>query len=96
VTGAELFEAAATWCFLSELSDPTRRGEYQGVWGIGGHITNILGPAVYTWLALDQGSLGWAVIGAITVVGAIVLHPAARAAERFLATRALDPSAATA
>jgi MFS family permease len=96
VTGAELFESAATWGFLSELSDPGRRGEYQGVWGIGVRITNILGPAAYTWLALDHGTLGWAVIATTIVLGAVLLHPAVRAAERFLTTHALDPSAATA
>jgi MFS family permease len=96
VTGAELFESAATWGFLSELSDPTRRGEYQGVWGIGTRITNILGPAAYTWLALDHGTVGWAVIASTIVIGAVLLHPAVRAAERFLTTHALDPSNATA
>jgi MFS family permease len=96
VTGAELFESAATWGFLSELSDPGRRGEYQGVWGIGSRITNILGPAAYTWLALDHGTLGWTVIATTIVLGAVLLHPAVRAAERFLTTHALDPSAATA
>jgi hypothetical protein len=68
----------------------------QGVWGIGGRITNILGPAAYTWLALNQGTLGWAVIATTIVLGAILLHPAVRAAERFLTTHALDPSTATA
>jgi MFS family permease len=92
VTGAELFESAATWGFQAELSDPFRRGEYQGVWGVGGRITNILGPAAYTWLALDHGTLGWVVIASTIVLGAALLHPAARAAERFLATHALDPS----
>jgi MFS family permease len=96
VTGAELFESAATWGFQAELSDPLRRGEYQGVWGIGGRITNILGPAAYTWLALTRGTLGWVVIGVTIVLGAALLHPAARAAERFLTTHALDPSASPA
>jgi MFS family permease len=96
VTGAELFDSAATWGFQSELSDPTRRGEYQGVWGLGGRITNILGPAAYTWLALDHGTIGWAIIAATILVGAVLLHPAARAAERFLTTHALDPSATAA
>ena len=96
VTGAELFDSAASWGFLSELSDPTRRGEYQGVWGMGARITNILGPATYTWLALDHGAVGWAVIAATILVASALLHPAARAAERFLAARALDPSVATA
>jgi MFS family permease len=96
VTGAELFDSAAGWGFLSELSDPTRRGEYQGVWGLGARISNILGPAAYTWLALDHGTVGWVTIAVTIMVAAALLHPAVRAAERFLATHALDPSAATA
>jgi MFS family permease len=96
VTGAELFESAATWGFLAELSDPSRRGEYQGVWGLGGHLTNILGPAAYTWLALNHGTVGWVVIAATIVTAAALLHPAVRSAERFLTTHSLDASRATA
>jgi hypothetical protein len=96
VTGSELFDSGATWGFMSELSDPQRRGEYQGVWGLGGRITNILGPAAYTWLALDHGTLGWVVIATTILVSAALMHPAARSAERFLTTHALDPTAATA
>jgi MFS family permease len=90
VTGAELFESAATWGFMAELSDPFRRGEYQGVWGFGGRITNILGPAAYTWLALNHGTIGWVVIASTIVLAAVLLHPAVRSAERFLATHELD------
>jgi hypothetical protein len=36
------------------------------------------------------------VIATTIVLGAALLHPAARAAERFLTTHALDPSATTA
>jgi MFS family permease len=96
VTGAELFESAATWGFMAELSDPYRRGEYQGVWGLGGRITNILGPATYTWLALNHGTLGWVVIASTIVLAAAFLHPAVRSAERFLATHELDVSRAPA
>ena len=96
VTGAELFESAATWGFMAELSDPYRRGEYQGVWGLGGRITNILGPAAYTWLALNHGTIGWAVIAATIVLAAALLHPAARSGERFLDTHGLDVSRAPA
>jgi MFS family permease len=96
VTGAELFESGATWGFMAELSDPDRRGEYQGVWGLGGRITNILGPAAYTWLALDHGTLGWVVIATTIVLAAALLHPSVRSAERFLATHELDVSRAPA
>jgi MFS family permease len=96
VTGAELFESAATWGFMAELSDPYRRGEYQGVWGLGGRITNILGPAAFTWLALNHGTLGWVVSESTVVLAAALLHPAVRSAERFLVTHELDVSRAPA
>ena len=42
VTGAELFQSAASWGYQSELSDPDRRGEYQGA----AHIGHTLGLGV--------------------------------------------------
>ena len=41
-------------------------------------------PAAYTFLAINWGTPGWLLIGAIVVVAAIGIHPAARAAERYL------------
>ena len=41
-------------------------------------------PAAYTFLAMEWGGPGWAVIAAIVVVAAIAIHPSARAAERYL------------
>lgn len=84
VTGAELWESAAAWGFLAELSDPTRRGEYQGVWAMGGRVTNIVGPALFTWLALDHGALGWTAIAVIVLCAAVLIHPAVRSAARFM------------
>ena len=43
VTGAELFQSAAHWGFMSELSDPQRRGEYQGAAHLGGTVGARLG-----------------------------------------------------
>lgn len=85
ITGAELFQSASDWGFTSELSDPSRMGDYQGVWGLGYQIEPIVFPALYTFLALTWGAPGWAVIAAIGVLAAVVSHPAARSAERYLA-----------
>lgn len=85
ITGAELWQSASDWGFTSELSDPSRMGDYQGVWGLGYQIEPIVFPALYTFLALTWGAPGWAVIAAIGVTAAIASHPAARAAERYLA-----------
>ena len=84
ITGAELWQSAASWGFASELSDHRRLGDYQGVWGMGHQVESIVFPALFTFLALEWGAPGWAVIAAIAVAAAVGSHPAARAAERHL------------
>jgi len=94
ITGAELWQSAADWGFQSELSDHRRLGDYQGVWGLGYQAQPIIFPGLFTFLALRWGEQGWAVIAAIGVLAALLSHPAARAAERFLA-RSSAPYATT-
>jgi MFS family permease len=84
ITGAELWQSASDWGFQSELSDHRRLGDYQGVWSLGYQAQPIVFPALFTFLALQWGPPGWAVIAAIAVTAAVVAHPAARAAERHL------------
>jgi len=84
VTGAELFQSAGEWGLQAELSDPARRGEYQGVSQLGYTLGSVWAPAAYTFLAMEWGTPGWLLIGAIVVVAAVAIHPAARAAERHL------------
>jgi MFS family permease len=90
VTGAELFQSAASWGFTSELSDPDRRGEYQGAARLGGTLGSVWAPAAFTYLAIDQGMRGWLVIAAVAVVAAALAHPAAHAAERHLQRGLVD------
>ena len=91
VTGAELFFAAANWSFEAELSDPDRRGEYQGAGNLGGTLGYVFAPALYTFLVMSWGAAGWLVIAAIVVVATIAIHPASRTAQRFLERHQLDP-----
>lgn len=84
ITGAELWQSAADWGFTSELSDHRRLGDYQGVWGLGYQLEPIIFPALFTFLALQWGTGGWAVIAAVGIAAAVIAHPAARAAERHL------------
>jgi MFS family permease len=93
VTGAELFQSAAQWGFLSELSDPERRGEYQGAAQLGGTLGGVWAPAAFTFLAIHWGTPGWLLIAAIIAAAVAVMGPAARSAERYLA-RAQQPAAA--
>ena len=85
VTGAELFDSAGQWGLQAELSDPARRGEYQGVSQLGYTLGSVWAPAAYTFLAMEWGTPGWLVIAGIVVLAALVVHPASRAAERQLA-----------
>ncbi|MBJ7358797.1 MFS transporter [Nocardioides sp.] len=84
VTGAELFSSAGEWGLQAELSDPARRGEYQGVSQLGFTLGSVWAPAAYTFLAMEWGAQGWLVIAAIVLVAAVVIHPASRSAERYL------------
>lgn len=84
VTGAELFGSAGDWGLQAELSDPARRGEYQGVTQLGYTLGSVWAPAAYTFLAMEWGAQGWLVIAAIVATAAVAIHPAARSAERYL------------
>ena len=85
VTGAELFQSAGHWGFMSDLSDPERLGEYQGAANLGSTVGHIWAPAAYTYLAIEWGAEGWLVIAGIVGLATIGMGPAARSAERFLA-----------
>ena len=60
VTGAELFNSAGEWGLQAELSDPARRGEYQGVSQLGFTLGSVWAPAAYTFLAMEWGTAGLA------------------------------------
>jgi MFS family permease len=85
VTGSELFQSAGQWGIQAELSDPRRRGEYQGVANLGYTLGTVWAPAVYTYLAMNWGTPGWLLIAAIVCLAAALITPAARAAESYLA-----------
>nr|WP_157345647.1 MFS transporter [Nocardioides sp. MAH-18] len=93
VTGAELFQSAGHWGFLSELSDPDRRGEYQGASQLGGALGSVWAPALFTFLAMEWGTTGWLLIGGIIAVAVLAMPAFARAAERYL-VRARQPATA--
>ena len=92
VTGAELFQSAGHWGLTSELSEPSRRAEYQGADHVGGTLGSVWAPALFTFLAMDWGTNGWLVIAAIVVVAGAGIHPAARAAERYLESSTVRPA----
>jgi MFS family permease len=84
VTGAELYLSAASWSFEAELMDPDRRGEYSGAAGLSGTLGKVWAPALYTFLAMSWGSVGWLLIAVIVVGATAGLHWSARLAQAFL------------
>ena len=84
VTGAELFQSAGHWGFMSELTDADQRAEYQGAAHIGGTLGSVWAPALFTYLAMELGATGWVIIAAIVLVGTATMGPSARAAQRYL------------
>lgn len=83
VTGAEIFLSGASWSFQSELMDPHRRGEYQGVAEVTRAMGTMWAPAVFTFLALGWGGEGWLVIAAVIVGAAALTGPSLTSATRF-------------
>ena len=90
VTGAELSFSSANWVFEAKLLDPRRRAEYGSVGGLFSGLGGRWAPALYTGLAMQWHHVGWLIIGGIVVVATIGVHPAARAAERFIAREVPD------
>jgi hypothetical protein len=93
VTGAELYQSAGHWGLVAELSDPARRGEYQGAAQLGWTGGSVWAPATYTFLAVNWGTPGWLLIATIVVLATVGLHPAARAAQRHLEEHVTPASA---
>jgi MFS family permease len=94
VTGAELFHSAANWGLLAELSDPSRRAEYQGAWRLGQQLQQIVGPAVFTWLAVSWRPEGFLVIGAVALLASLALPAVAQRAQVRLAQLEKDRAVA--
>ena len=84
LTGAELYLSAASWTFEAELMDPRRRGEYQGAAELSSTLGRVWAPALYTFLVISWGSIGWLIIASIVTLGAAGLHPSVAMARRFL------------
>lgn len=81
---AEILSQAGAWGLSFELADPARAGAYQGVYSMGFSIGSMVAPIVITATALDNGLLGWIVLGAIFLAAALgvtaIAYRAARGA----------------
>jgi MFS family permease len=84
LTGAEMFQAAGQWGYLTYLSDHQRRGEYQGIDQLGMTAGSVWAPAAYTFLTMHWGAVGWLIIAGCSVVASASIGRAAHRAAAFL------------
>ncbi|MFE7778546.1 MFS transporter [Streptomyces sp. NPDC057445] len=77
----EVRQAAGSWTIAFELAPDHAQGQYQGTYKMGGDIGKMFAPALFAWLVLGHGALGWIVLAlAYTGLGAAMPVVVARGA----------------
>ncbi len=79
---AEVLQAAGGWTVGYGLADSRAQGVYQGVFNSGQAAATMAAPALVTVTAIQHGTAGWAVLGALFVVAGLGVGPAVRWARR--------------
>ncbi|MDN4175568.1 MFS transporter [Nocardioides sp. SOB77] len=88
-TAGEILSEAGTWGLAFELADPRNAGAYQGVSQMGYSVAGMVAPLVVTATAIEHGTVGWVVLGAVfATAGALVAVVAARASRAPVAVPA--------
>ncbi|GGV04957.1 MFS transporter [Kitasatospora herbaricolor] len=90
----EIRQAAGSWTIAFDLAPDHAQGQYQGTYKMGGDIGKMFAPAVFAWLVIDHGAVGWIVLGvSYAVLGAAMPAVVARGT-RSRARAAAQPVAA--
>jgi hypothetical protein len=61
----EVRQAAGSWGIASDLAPDHAQGQYQATHAMGADVGKTIAPAVFTWLVIGHGALGW-VVPAVT------------------------------
>lgn len=69
---AEVRLAAGSWGIGFGLAEPTRPGQWQGVYASGIPLARAIGPAILTFLLLTWAGPGWLVLGLIFVAASVL------------------------
>ncbi|WP_262852095.1 MFS transporter [Mumia quercus] len=79
----EILGEAGGWGMAFELADPRRAGAYQGLTQTGYAVAAMLSPVLVTATAIQHGTVGWVVLGALfATAGTAAAWVARRAAAR--------------
>ncbi|MER5968947.1 MFS transporter [Streptomyces sp. NPDC002055] len=89
----ELLQAAGSWGLSFELAPEDAVGQYQGLYGMGRDLGQILTPVVATGALVDGGGTGALLLGGVFLAAGLAVPPTARWAERSRATAASVPAA---
>ncbi|MEU3528097.1 MFS transporter [Streptomyces sp. NPDC038707] len=67
----EVRQAAGSWGIAFDLAPDHAQGQYQATHAMGADVGKMIAPAVFTWLVIGHGALGWVVLAvAYTALGA--------------------------
>lgn len=90
----EIRQAAGSWTITFDLAPDHAQGQYQGTYKMGGDIGKMFAPALFAWLIIDHGTIGWIVLGvSYAVLGAAMPAVVARGVR---SRAAAEPARATA
>jgi hypothetical protein len=81
LSAGEILQSASAWGMSYALAPTAARAEYLGAFSMSSAGQAVIAPALGTLVALRYGSLGWIVLGALILIAALALGPAARWAE---------------
>ncbi|QMW67220.1 MFS transporter [Mumia sp. ZJ1417] len=81
----EILGEAGGWGMAFELADPRRAGAYQGLTQTGYAVAAMVSPVLVTATAIEHGTVGWVVLGALfaaagTAAAWVARHAATRGA----------------
>jgi MFS family permease len=88
---AQMMQYSGMWEISFGLAAPDKVGQYQGVFGMGATLADMLGPLVLTALVVGWGKPGWLVLGLLFIVCGLVMTPVVRWAERTSESPEEDP-----
>jgi MFS family permease len=80
--GGQMMQYSGMWEISFGLAPTDKVGQYQGVFGVGATMADMLGPLVLTALVVGWRVPGWLVLGLVFVSCGLVMTPAVRWGER--------------
>lgn len=89
----EMQQAAGGWSISLDLAAPHAHGQYQGLYGMGFGLANMVAPALLTAVVLGGGWVGWLGLGLVFVAAGVLTPITVRWAQR---SRPLAPPVMTA